>query len=214
MPSVPRRKALIIEVVALAAWMTLPVLHGMFPFQLYPDGFHRTKPLVNLNHGIGTLGAMLPALFVMWASGDRWKEFGVTRIRWGADLLWTVGFFVVAMLLYMPFEPFSMGYREAPQGVPIALSILFLAAIVGVWEELFFRGYLITRLEEITGKPWIAITVASGLFAIGHFYQGLAGAIGALLFGLLASVAFVARRSIWPLAIAHMAVNTAITYWS
>jgi membrane protease YdiL (CAAX protease family) len=212
MPAIVRGKALVIELAAMVGWVTLPVLSGMFPVQLRTDVFHRTNPLVNLNHGIGFLGLMLPVLFVIWASGDGWKEFGIRRIRWGVDALWCLGFFAVGTLLYIPFKPEAPTAHVHPQGVPVALSILFLAAIAATFEELVFRGYLISRLEEVTGKTWVGVTVASVLFAIGHFYQGPAGAMGALIFGLLASGAYVARRSIWPLTVAHMAVNIAITY--
>lgn len=196
----------------MAGWVTLPTLVGMFPFRLREPGFHRTNPIVNLDDFLALVGVLLPILFVIWASGDGWKRFGLKPVRWSLDLPWALGCFGAGMMVYIPLNSLFPLSLPPIQGAPVALSIVLLALVVGVWEELFFRGYLIPRLEEITEKSWVAVLVSALLFAIGHFGYGPPGAVGAFIFGLLAGAAYTARRSVWPLALAHMGVNLAITW--
>jgi len=54
---------------------------------------------------------------------------------------------------------------------PIAAAFGLLTA--GFTEEFFFRGFLQTRMEKLTGSPWIAIlpvTVAFGLYHVPFAY--------------------------------------------
>ncbi len=54
---------------------------------------------------------------------------------------------------------------------PLAAAFGFLTA--GFTEEFFFRGFLQTRVERLTGSPWIAVllvTVAFGLYHVPFAY--------------------------------------------
>jgi len=54
---------------------------------------------------------------------------------------------------------------------PIAAAFGLLTA--GFTEEFFFRGFLQTRVEKLTGSPWIAVllvTVAFGLYHVPYAY--------------------------------------------
>jgi len=54
---------------------------------------------------------------------------------------------------------------------PLAAAFGLLTA--GFTEEFFFRGFLQTRVEELTGSPWIAVllvTVAFGLYHVPYAY--------------------------------------------
>jgi membrane protease YdiL (CAAX protease family) len=51
------------------------------------------------------------------------------------------------------------------------IAVLFFVAIIGpLWEELMFRGFLYSFLEEKTG-PWVAIVGAAVPFGIIHGAQ-------------------------------------------
>ncbi|MGF1545007.1 MAG: lysostaphin resistance A-like protein [Parvularculaceae bacterium] len=99
------------------------------------------------------------------------------------------------------------------------LGIVWTAAAFG--EEMFFRGYLVTRLSSVfEGAPFasvLAIVIAAIIFGCGHmYYQGLrgliiAGAI-AVAFG---SVFLLLKKNLWPIIILHGAIDTAtftVTY--
>jgi len=49
---------------------------------------------------------------------------------------------------------------------PLAAAFGLLTA--GFTEEFFFRGFLQTRAEKITGSPWIAVLVATLAFGLYH----------------------------------------------
>lgn len=219
MQEVPRRKALIIEVGALTGWVVLPMLLYPFVFPGFMDPFDHVLPWVNVHSGLATVGHILPLLFIIWASGDGWTAFGLGRVRWHVDGAIAITLFVLLCILALlpfqwPMQPIPEELRATmmPKGPGIALSIIFMAVVGAFFEELFFRGYLISRLEEITGNIWIGVVASSIVFAYGHLYQGVIATLGILGFGLVFGMFYVGRRNIWPLAVAHAAYNIFLTY--
>jgi len=92
------------------------------------------------------------------------------------------------------------------------LGIVWTAAAFG--EEMFFRGFMITRLQTaLSGIPFasvFAVILAAAFFGYGHvYYQGLRGFITtgaiALAFG---SMFLVFKRNLWPLIFLHGIINT------
>lgn len=92
------------------------------------------------------------------------------------------------------------------------LGIVWTAAAFG--EEMFFRGYLITRLQLIFPDGWrgaaLAITISALIFGYGHFYyQGLRGAIVTCGIGLaFGSMFLLFKRNLWPLILLHGVIDT------
>lgn len=86
--------------------------------------------------------------------------------------------------------------------------LLTLAVVLGpgagVAEELFFRGYMLTRLELAHGRRWaVAITALSfGIFHWDPVHTPLAAAMGVYLGALVAMTG-----SIWPGICAHVVNN-------
>ena len=97
---------------------------------------------------------------------------------------------------------------------------LFLLWLVIVWtaaafgEEMFFRGYLITRLDtafaDIRWGVVLAIILPALLFGYGHYYyQGLSGVIVTGAIGLVLGAMFVLfRRNLWPVIMWHGVIDT------
>lgn len=48
------------------------------------------------------------------------------------------------------------------------LAFLLMMALAGFTEELFFRGFLQTRLEALTRSPWAAVLLTAPLFGLYH----------------------------------------------
>lgn len=215
-PELSRRKVLTIEVGAILAWILLPSL-------LYPAVYRQDVPPIdprfpvwNVHHAAASLANLLPFLFVLWNSGDGWKSFGFDRWRWRQDLAWMTRALVAGGVIYSVVDLIPGAFNTidltAPRGVPIALSIAFLALIGAFSEEVIFRGYLLTRFEELFGIRKAAILGSALVFGFGHLYQGVGGLIAAALFGVLYGFVFSKRRSIWPLVFAHAINNVVITY--
>lgn len=92
------------------------------------------------------------------------------------------------------------------------LAIVWSAAAFG--EELFFRGFLITRFEALfRGAPFanvIGVVVAALIFGLAHYYyQGLRGLITTAGIGLAFGTAFILfKRNLWPLVVLHGFIDT------
>ena len=125
----------------------------------------------------------------------------------------------------------AMGFefmKETPQGVedrwgdvvgnlgPYLLWVSIAWISGGFAEEMFFRGYLITRIGNVFANAKYANTLAvilpALLFGYGHYYyQGLRGLITTGLIGLGLGILFVAyKRNLWPLIIGHACVDTLV----
>jgi membrane protease YdiL (CAAX protease family) len=103
---------------------------------------------------------------------------------------------------------------------PEELSAFLLDILVGVWigaalgEEIFFRGFLITKFRTLLGGGRFALVLAiiaqAVWFGAGHASQGLSGMIITGLAGLFLATYFVTRAkgSLIPMIIGHGLVNT------
>ncbi|MEZ0242876.1 MAG: lysostaphin resistance A-like protein [Sphingomonas sp.] len=92
------------------------------------------------------------------------------------------------------------------------LAIVWTAAAFG--EEMFFRGYLITRLQGVFPKRWhgsvLVVLIPALIFGYGHFYyQGWRGAVVTAGIGLAFGVMFLLfKRNLWPLVLLHGVIDT------
>jgi membrane protease YdiL (CAAX protease family) len=91
--------------------------------------------------------------------------------------------------------------------------LLLGSAANGFAEELVMRGYLFPRLERLLGSSFRSLIVTTLLFAAYHVYQGTAGVLSALSFGLVYGLAFWKLRRLWPLALGHAIADYAPFAW-
>lgn len=94
----------------------------------------------------------------------------------------------------------------------ILIGLSWISA--GFGEEMFFRGFVITRLQ-ITFRGFklasvYAVVLSALIFGYVHFYyQGLAGFVNATVIGLIFGAAFLLyKRNLWPLIFAHGFINS------
>lgn len=92
------------------------------------------------------------------------------------------------------------------------LSIVWTTAAFG--EEMFFRGYLVTRMEAALGDgrlaAILAILLAAAFFGYGHFYyQGWRGLIMTGAIGIAFGTAFLMfRKNLYPIILLHGIIDT------
>lgn len=92
------------------------------------------------------------------------------------------------------------------------LAIVWTAAAFG--EEMFFRGYLVSRFRLIFSGGWpgavLAVVLPALIFGYGHFYyQGWRGAVVTGAIGLAFGTMFLLfRRNLWPLVLLHGVIDT------
>jgi len=85
--------------------------------------------------------------------------------------------------------------------------ILLFCMFVGFYEELLFRGFMLTRVKTLVGNWPAAILLSSAVFGVAHMYQGPFSAFRIFIVSVILSVVFVSRRSIIAPALAHVAID-------
>ena len=173
---------------------------------------------------------ILPLFVVAWVSlrlrGLRWRDVGLKRPkRWlstiGYAILFGIGYQVLDVLFITPL-------LEKMTGQPVDLSQFalirgnlpfFLGSLLASWtlaafiEELFFRGYLLNRTMDFSGRDkkgiLIALVLNALVFGVAHFYQGTTGVIGTTLAGLvLGGLYFFAGNNLWLPILTHGIIDT------
>jgi membrane protease YdiL (CAAX protease family) len=171
----------------------------------------------------------------MRAVGLRWSAMGLIPLPgWRAKLmvlpkagLTLVAFAIVVALTTIAGPALGLAFlTEVPAGVDdrwaevagslphylLWLAIVWTAAAFG--EEMFFRGYLITRLQLIFPDGSLglifAVVVSALIFGYGHFYyQGWRGAVVTFGIGLAFGTMFLLfKRNLWPLILLHGIIDT------
>lgn len=104
---------------------------------------------------------------------------------------------------------FSYGalVRDAP--VPHAFVVAYLALSAALTEELVFRGLAVRLAEELRAPRWAYVIASSLLFAVVHWEQGMPGVGSAFVVGVAAALIYLRVGSLWPLVLAHAAVDAA-----
>ena len=92
--------------------------------------------------------------------------------------------------------------------IPFIINILVIGVMAGVFEELLFRGALLTILREKMKNPHIAIWIIAFIFSAIHlqFY----GFIPRLILGAVFGYMLYWSNSIWVPVIAHFLNNSII----
>ena len=96
-------------------------------------------------------------------------------------------------------------------------AILPLAAFVGFWEEVVFRGFLLGRVRAALPaadaprarflRDAIAVALCGVCFGAGHGYQGALGLMQTTTAGIVLGAITVWRQSLWPAIGAHLAID-------
>jgi membrane protease YdiL (CAAX protease family) len=163
----------------------------------------------------GVIFTMAAALLVLVRRGERlpWSSLGWHTDRLGNAALWGLLGLVlsVAVLAACVFVAQAMGWKlglqEAPKWEPPLWAMAITVLRAGVTEELFYRGYALTRLESLTGSKWLAVILTVIPFALFHYRQGPAGIMIAGAAAVVLSVIYLKRRSLPAVMLAHFSVD-------
>ena len=179
------------------------------------------------NVGAWTVGAAgVVGLLTLRRRGVTLAEVGL-RAPTGRDfrLSFEVAGLIGLLSLETPLWIAVFGARETPEFLgagPQTLEdfmidlVFFTILATGLGEEFVCRGVLLERFQALFGGGKTAAGAAALAqavwFGAGHAGQGLAGMAATGTIGLALAIYFLtrARRSLWPLIMAHAAVNTTI----
>ncbi|MFI7438454.1 lysostaphin resistance A-like protein [Nonomuraea indica] len=123
---------------------------------------------------------------------------------------------VVAWFLLSQVGPLAVPLtQELPDPVVLVIGSLITLLTASVLEEVFYRGWLQTRLEALYGR-WPAVLGSSLLFALMHtshvrpdaLLPGLAGIVAFQgVFGLMLGYLWSRYRNIWAITLIHVISN-------
>lgn len=89
-----------------------------------------------------------------------------------------------------------------------------VALVVGVYEELFFRGFLMTRIRRATNSWFLAVIVSTAVFSLLHMADQTAPAVVFVtILSLVFSLVTIWRRSIIPAIVGHFLFNLSQFLW-
>jgi membrane protease YdiL (CAAX protease family) len=166
---------------------------------------------------VRSIGTIAIVLFVIWRSTESFDRFGLRRFRIGRDLFGGIGIWVIVYGVYrvcIVVLPIVLGSAyltghshklqyDLPSSPMDLLLLVVMSAAVGTAEELLFRAYLITRLEELIESTPVALFVTTVIFALCHGAYGAYGVIVVGAGGLVQGAAFCVFRRFAPVAISH-----------
>ncbi len=215
------------EIGAIVLLMCIPTFSGLGCSVLWGSEYeklaqHRrdvehqtaTEYETNLFDSTVFYAQLVPAvLFVMWRSGEDWSYFGLVKVRIGKDIMIGLGLWLVAAtlagVLALAFHRPHPWKDLYPSAISWHHAILLLGycCVIGFWQELTFRAYLIPRVEAVTGATWKSVVASVALFGFVHQYDGYYNVIHSVVGGIVWSIAFCFTRRFWPLAMSHALID-------
>jgi membrane protease YdiL (CAAX protease family) len=170
----------------------------------FPDtGFHDDGAV-----RLVVLEAMTAGVALLFLAARRYDLSSLIPRPTAAGLAAGVGLYVAIWLVDLAvLSPFTADGVAQPVDRMVEASTMSLATIVvtgavnGLWEETFMLGVLVRGLRR--HGPSIAIGVPLLVRVAYHVYQGPAGTVSVLVFGLVLSLWYVRRGTLWPPVVAH-----------
>jgi membrane protease YdiL (CAAX protease family) len=170
---------------------------------------------------------------LLWVKlrGETWASFGlIVPAEWrrtiGYGLILFAANLVYSMIALQPIEQAvaeftGSGPNRASQvlgavtgNFPLLLYLLpFVWLFAAFGEEVFYRGYLMTRFAQFMGEgkiAWgVAVVAQAILFGAAHAYQGPPGMVGIAVGALITGAGtLIWGRNLWPAIIAHGLTDT------
>lgn len=142
---------------------------------------------------VGTAG---PVIYLVWFRHGSLRELGLRADNWRSTA-------VLALLFAGVQFALTLWGVSLPANAENWVPLLVMALVVGVFESLFFRGFVQSRIEAQFG-PVVGIAAAAVLYGLYHVGYGMSlTEIGFLLgLGVVYAVAFATARNLlvlWPL---------------
>lgn len=162
---------------------------------------------------------LLPFLVVLWLISTRRmaaREFGLTTqpvpscllVFLIASVVGTVidqnGYQVLASL---PGYPRLGGMPSITSSVWNWLDLTLGLLMVGIFEELVFRGFAHTFIGRYTGNAFAIVAISSVAFGLAHWSGGLHSVVITSTIGSVFMMAYLRTRSLPAIMLAHFAID-------
>jgi len=193
------------------AWMLMLVVsaiitHSLFLLSNRPDSdleSATSTPLgivVMLVQLAGTV--LVVAVFRRFIDRKSFVSLGLTfNVRFAKDMLagvlWGIGLISTVFLIIFAGDGVTVTGVDFPWG--LLGTMIVVMVLVGINEELYVRGYLLTNFMASTNK-YVGLLITSLIFSASHLFNpnwSVIGLINIILAGLLLGIYFVHRRNLW-----------------
>jgi len=153
--------------------------------------------------------------YVLFVERRPISSVGLKRPTWksiafgfAAGAIMVAGFAFIYMVIYPAVGlADKQGALEAVKATPLWFRVLVVIR-AAVLEELYYRGFMIERLTEITGFRWLAAAISFSIFTIAHLgYWGGAHLIVAAFGGAVLTGLYLFRRDLASNMIAHFLID-------
>jgi membrane protease YdiL (CAAX protease family) len=203
------------------------LLAGLFMFQGHPTPWQAAAPWWIVYGTLIDLGCLVLLAWLARKEGIRLFDLiSFQRQRLGRGLLLGVGLFVVFMILALGGQKIFglLIYGATPAPIPFGPLPLWgaLYALL-VWpilwataEEMTYQGYVLPRLEVLSGRAWLAIIIMGFGWSLQHSalplmldWQWVTYRFASNIPIILIAIFYLRIRRLLPFIIIHWAANFA-----
>jgi membrane protease YdiL (CAAX protease family) len=198
----------------LLALLSLPVI-GMLTSN-FPE---QTRAIWGL--ALTWIAAIVLLILIKYGEGRPFTSVGFSPITIKEGLL-AIGIGIVLSisvplltLLASQLLPSATDGSILDATVQNSWQMLLLGVLTaGITEEIIFRGYLIERLDELTGRPFIAVGVSVLAFTLPHILNlNNTHVVGVVLpLGLILSWLYLSKRNIIFNMIVHIVIDLPLVF--
>lgn len=175
---------------------------------------------------IGVVAGVLLSTLRLKQRSQTWRSIGLSgpgnalRSALAAFALYFLTLISVLVIVepvsrLLQWQPLDLTAFRRIQGdsYTLGLTLVLVWTVVAFGEEMVFRGFVLSRLEELFGSSRrgtvLAVGVQAILFGFGHLYLGARGVLTAAVIGTIYGTWFLMRgRTLWPLILAHGLTDT------
>lgn len=168
------------------------------------NAFDRHPWVFLLSQGGGTVGGMLITVLLWKFMNKRTlKELGfrgpIKDLGFGL-LLGALSIFIIFVLLYVTGNIEMLTTFTTPEFSIYTITFLILFILVGFFEEMFFRGYIMSTMANRGNPRWLMYVVSAIIFSLAHGMNpnvNVLGLVNIALVGVLFAYMFIATNSLW-----------------
>jgi membrane protease YdiL (CAAX protease family) len=204
---VDERRYLWIEMGAVAAFYILPKIWSAVARSSLGSPVVRDTPLWldYLGSAIVSLSFLIPVLFIAWNSEEGVLRFGLKPRGWKESIIGFFALIVAFASIGVLYAGLASRFGNSPHHgsltsnltLPIVLPWLLAALSRTLTQEFILRGYFLARIEQLSGKVWIAIATTA-ILGVGLDWTVWYAAVPNLMFGLVLGATVKMSGSIWP----------------
>lgn len=155
-------------------------------------------------NGLGTIGGLI-AVLLIWRFINK-EKFARMGLGWKTSdmifglFLGALSITVIFILLYISGQITLVNALSEPEFSIFTLLFFIMFIFVGLFEEIFFRGYIISTMASRGNKKWFIYVASAIIFSVIHGTNPnvtFLGLVNIALVGLLFAYMFDVTKSLW-----------------